>query len=162
MIGAATTSRAPRMGFSTRSTSLANFDNRIEVRPKHFDADVGPHAGREHLDPVDDRLREDVAPAGHLQDAAHFIVDEVALRAAGPLPEEYAGLEWFFQFLADRLERDKRGRIVWLAKLDVERLGRESLGFLAVWGRSKQFQPAAALEQFLDGVPRERLGPAIE
>ena len=63
----------------------------VEVRAEDLDADVGPHAGREHLDPVDDRLGEDVAPAGHLQDAAHLVIDQVALRPAGPRPQEHAG-----------------------------------------------------------------------
>ena len=44
----------------------------------------GPDAGREHLDPVDDRLGEDVPPAGHLERRAHLL-DQVVLRL---LPEE--------------------------------------------------------------------------
>ena len=39
----------------------------VQVAAEHLHADVGPHAGREHLDAVDDRLGEDVLPAGHLQ-----------------------------------------------------------------------------------------------
>lgn len=39
-------------------------DDRIEVWPEHLDASIGPHAGGEHLDAIDDRLRKNVAPGG--------------------------------------------------------------------------------------------------
>ena len=67
--------------------------------PKTFTADRQPHAGREHLDPVGDRLGEAVAPAGHLQGRAHLL-DQVVL---GLLPEQ--------ELLGERLlQRRAEGR----------------------------------------------------
>ena len=59
---------------------FAHLVDRFQIGAKHLDADVGAHAGRQHIDAVDDRLGEDVAPAGHLQHAeVHFVVDQIAL-----------------------------------------------------------------------------------
>ena len=56
----------------------------IQVAAEHLDADHRPHAGGQHVDPVDDRLREDIAPAGHLNRAVHLL-DEFVFRL---LPEQ--------------------------------------------------------------------------
>ena len=57
----------------------------VEVVAEDLHADHRAHAGGQHVDAVDDRLRPDVAPAGHLGDAVHFL-DQVVL---GLLPEEH-------------------------------------------------------------------------
>ncbi len=101
MIGAAMTSRAPWMGLQGDFDLLANSVDRVEVGPEYLHANVGADAGREHLDAVDDRLREDVAPAGHLQHASHFIVDQIALGTSLPRPEKHALSKWNLQFLAE-------------------------------------------------------------
>ena len=46
----------------------------LEVGAEDLDANIGADAGREHLDAVDDRLREDVAPAGNLQHPAELVI----------------------------------------------------------------------------------------
>ena len=58
--------------------------NLIEIVAVHLDANHRAHARGEHVDSVDDRLRPDVAPAGHLHDCVHFL-DEAVF---GPSPEE--------------------------------------------------------------------------
>ena len=78
----------------------ANAVDGVEVRTEDLDADIGPDAGREHLDAVDDWLSEDVAPAGHLEDAAHLVIDQVALRPAGTRPEQNALAERLLQLFA--------------------------------------------------------------
>ena len=44
----------------------------VEVFAEDLHADRRTNAGREHLDPVDDRLGEDVTPAGHLDHRVHL------------------------------------------------------------------------------------------
>src|SRR5207302_10006308 len=61
---------------------LAHAVNCGQIRAEHLDADVGAHAGGEHLDAINDGLGEDVGPAGDLQDPAHLVIHQVALRSA--------------------------------------------------------------------------------
>ena len=93
---------------------LADAVDRVQVGAEDLDADVGAHAGREHFDAVDDRLGEDVAPAGHLQHAAHFVVDQIALGAGLPRPEKDAvlanGCLQLFAQRDERLETHRRRR----------------------------------------------------
>ncbi len=41
--------------------------NGAQIVPVDLDTDLGPDAGGQHLDPVNDRLRPDISYAGHLQ-----------------------------------------------------------------------------------------------
>ena len=52
--------------------------------PKHFHADLSAHAGGQHVHAVDDRLRPDVGPAGHVDGGVQFVVQALG----GFLPEE--------------------------------------------------------------------------
>src|SRR5262249_24037080 len=45
---------------------LANAVDGFQVGAEDLDADLRAHAGRKHVDAVGNRLRPDVAPAGHL------------------------------------------------------------------------------------------------
>ena len=60
----------------------------FQIGPEHLHADIGPHTGGKQFDAIDDRLRENVAPTGHLQHTAHFVIDQVAFRPRLPRPEE--------------------------------------------------------------------------
>ena len=75
-------------GLRAASICLADAVDRLQIGSEDLDADVGPHAGREHVDAVDNRLRKDVAPTGHLQHAAHFVIDQVAFWSGLSRPEE--------------------------------------------------------------------------
>ena len=123
---------------------LAHAVDRIQIGTEYFHADIGAYAGRKHFDAVDDRLRENVAPAGNLQYAAHFIVDKIALRARLARPEEDVVFEWLFQLLA---QFGKTAEQVALASKcspswALSCLRRESLRFLAPW------QPSLASPSF--------------
>ena len=88
MMGAAITSRAPLIGFRAASISLQTRSIVSKSGPNTLTPMSVRTPGREHLDAIDDRLRKNVAPAGHLQHAPHFVVDQVALGAGLPRPEE--------------------------------------------------------------------------
>ena len=164
MIGAATTSRAPLSGLTAASISLQTRSIVVQVGAEDLDADVGAHAGREHLDAVDDRLREDVAPAGHLQDAAHLVVDQVALRPALSRPEEDTRSRTAFPAPARSATNGaKRCRVVRLAELAPASTASAKRAvsspcaapFSSAWS-------LARLGQFLQGVPGEGLDAAVE
>ena len=74
--------------FQGRFDRLADTVDRVQVLAEYLHPDVGAHAGREHFDAVDDRLREDVAPTGHLQHSPHFVIDQIALGSGLSRPEE--------------------------------------------------------------------------
>src|SRR5205823_13788224 len=76
---------------------LAHAVDVAQVGAKDLDADLRAHAGGEHVDAVGDRLRPDVAPAGHLQDGVHFL-EQIALRPALPPPQEEFVGERLLQF----------------------------------------------------------------
>ena len=69
-----------------------------------FHADLRPHARRQHVHAVDDRLRPDVAPAGHLQLAVHLL-DDVALASSAR-----AAATWPRPLRTSRLHRARRRR----------------------------------------------------
>ena len=54
----------------------------VQVIPENLDADHRADAGGQHVHAVDDRLRPDVAPAGHLGNRVHFL--EQAVLALAP------------------------------------------------------------------------------
>ena len=113
---------------------LADAVDRVQIGAEDLDADIGAHAGREHFDAVDDRLREDVAPAGHLQHAAHFVIDQIALGARLSRPEEDAVAETAFpapREVEQTAQMRRRSNVV--AELRFERLAAANvLGFVAV------------------------------
>src|SRR5262249_26808382 len=80
----------------------------IEVGPEYFHADIRTHTCGKHFDPVDDRLREDIAPPRHLHHAAHLVIHEIAFRPRLPRPEEDIVLKRLLQFLAQLNEWPKR------------------------------------------------------
>ena len=52
---------------------LGNLLDLVEVVAEDLHADHRPHAGGQHVDAIDDRLRPDVGPAGHADDAVHLL-----------------------------------------------------------------------------------------
>src|SRR5206468_3834377 len=118
-----------------------------------FYADIRPDAGREHLDAVDDRLREDVAPTGHLEDATELVVDEVAARTALPRQEEDAFRERFPQLVAECGERPKRRRVGRLPEVRLHRLGGEPQRLVAVRRAAEKGDVVGRLDQLLYGQP---------
>src|SRR5438309_51460 len=77
-----------------------------------LDADHGPHARREHVDPVDDRLGPYVPPAGDLEERVQLL-HELGLRL---LPEEHPLREGAVELGAESL-RDRRRRHLLAAEL---------------------------------------------
>src|SRR5205807_1172229 len=49
---------------------LADAVDNFEVRSEDLYSDIGTHAGGQHVNAVDDRLGEDIGPAGDLQHSA--------------------------------------------------------------------------------------------
>ena len=88
----------------TRGDLLAHVLDLVEVVAEDLDADRRPDAGGEHVDPVDDRLREDVPPAGHLERRVHLL-HQVLLRL---LPEEEPVGERLLQRGAEGLQLLRR------------------------------------------------------
>ena len=161
-MGAARTSRAPPDGLDDRLDVLADFFNDDLVRAEDLDADVGPHAGGEHFDAVDDGLGEDVAPAGNLDNARHFIVDQVSLRSALALPEENAILERLFQVRTQCPKGLQRFGFMRFAELRPDRMHDESLGLVSFGGASQKTGSLGALDGFLNRVPGVGLDPLVE
>ena len=105
MIGAAIDVAGAVDRLERRFDLLADAVDRVQIGAEDFDADVGAHAGREHFDAVDDGLGEDVAPAGHLQHAAHLVVDQVALGAGLRGQRKTCSLNGFSSSSRNAIER---------------------------------------------------------
>jgi len=88
---------------------LADAINSFQIRPKYLHPNISSHAGREHFDPIDDWLREDIAPPRDLQDSSHFVVHQISLGTCFTLPKENPFPKWLFKLLAQLLERNERG-----------------------------------------------------
>ncbi len=73
MIGSAITSLGTGDRLERLLDLLADPVDRLQVGAEDLDADLGADAGGEHVDAVDDRLRPDIAPAGHLHHAVHLV-----------------------------------------------------------------------------------------
>src|SRR5262249_46697889 len=66
---------------------FAHLVNSLQVRAENLDADLGAHAGREHVDAVGNGLGPDVAPTGDLHHGIDFL-HQVPFRTGLPSPEQ--------------------------------------------------------------------------
>ena len=142
--------------FQGRFDRLADLVDRVQVFAEHLHADVGAHARGKHFDAIDDRLREDVAPAGHLENPPHFVIDKVALRAGLPGPEEDGVGKFFVQVRTQCVKRLESYFVEVLAKLRFDDFLRKSLCRGCVLCTLHQTRLAGRFDQLLHCVPVER------
>src|SRR5206468_5431357 len=95
--------------------------NRFQVRTKDLHTDVRAHTSRKHLNAVDDRLSENIAPARHLQYTAHFIVNQISLRSGAAGPKEDFLSHRLFELITEGMKGLQGIRIGRFAELNVER-----------------------------------------
>src|SRR5204863_336614 len=122
----------------------------------------GPHASRKHFDAVDDRLREDIAPAGNLDDARHLVIHEIAFGASLALPKKNPVLEGPFKARSQGQERLEGILVMRMPELRADRFDYEPFGFLVFGRAAQEGRILGTLDSFLNGEPAKGFDAPIE
>ena len=133
-----------------------------KIGTEHLHANVSPHAGREHLDPIDDRLRENIAPTGHLQHAAHLVIHQIPFGAGLSGPEEDVFGKRCLQLLAQLIECLELIDVVGLSQLHVDGRDAKRLGLRTVLGVGDQAGLHSGFGHFLQRIPGVSFNTPVE
>src|SRR5262249_28449878 len=79
-------------------------------------------------------LRKDIAPAGHLENAAKFIIDQVPLGTALSWPEEHLGCKGLLEIIHHRCERPRSAGIALLAQLTLDGFSHKPFRLVSMLG----------------------------
>ena len=133
-----------------------------QVGAEHLDADLRAHAGREHVDAVGDRLRPDVAPAGHLQRRCPSPgADRPSARPARRHRNTLAA-NGFSSSWRKAMNGCNACGIVRLVAIGAGRPARRSGVVVAVRRAVEQVAACGALADLFQSGPGERLDAAVE